>query len=239
VGLLAWVYEKLVSWSDDYPWTDQEICEWVSLYWFSRAGPAASVAIYHESSKVECKATADVFTPMAKVVSTNHVDRHSFCNSNLRLRGFRTFLRNCSALPATGTGRLAVILLLGSSQKPLRRPETNVCADWEGICQSKWGLVPNLKRTKAGKGAPKFLLSCFMRVGLGVRIHSDDFGINMWKPPSWNVEIMSKYQCERQSESGPGIYIPKSDGEMALIARADARYSYFTISSKGRRRHQP
>lgn len=24
VGLLAWVYEKLVSWTDDYPWTDDE-----------------------------------------------------------------------------------------------------------------------------------------------------------------------------------------------------------------------
>ena len=24
VGLLAWVYEKLVSWSDSYPWTDDE-----------------------------------------------------------------------------------------------------------------------------------------------------------------------------------------------------------------------
>jgi hypothetical protein len=24
VGLLAWVYEKLVSWTDSYPWTDDE-----------------------------------------------------------------------------------------------------------------------------------------------------------------------------------------------------------------------
>ena len=24
VGLLAWVYEKLVGWSDGYPWTDDE-----------------------------------------------------------------------------------------------------------------------------------------------------------------------------------------------------------------------
>lgn len=24
VGLLAWIYEKLVSWTDDYPWTDDE-----------------------------------------------------------------------------------------------------------------------------------------------------------------------------------------------------------------------
>ena len=24
VGLLAWIYEKLVVWTDDYPWTDDE-----------------------------------------------------------------------------------------------------------------------------------------------------------------------------------------------------------------------
>ncbi len=24
VGLLAWIYEKLVSWTDEYPWTDDE-----------------------------------------------------------------------------------------------------------------------------------------------------------------------------------------------------------------------
>jgi len=23
-GLLAWIYEKLVSWTDNYPWTDDE-----------------------------------------------------------------------------------------------------------------------------------------------------------------------------------------------------------------------
>ncbi|KAK7689868.1 hypothetical protein QCA50_006507 [Cerrena zonata] len=48
VGLLAWVYEKLVNWSDNYPWTDDEVLTWVSIYWFSRAGPAASVRIYYE-----------------------------------------------------------------------------------------------------------------------------------------------------------------------------------------------
>ncbi|KAI9436107.1 alpha/beta-hydrolase [Lactarius psammicola] len=50
VGLLAWIYEKLVAWSDAYPWTDDEVLTWVSIYWFSRAGPAASVRIYYELS---------------------------------------------------------------------------------------------------------------------------------------------------------------------------------------------
>lgn len=48
VGLLAWIYEKLVRWSDDYKWDDDEVLTWISLYYFSRAGPAASVRIYYE-----------------------------------------------------------------------------------------------------------------------------------------------------------------------------------------------
>ncbi|KAK7689789.1 hypothetical protein QCA50_006428 [Cerrena zonata] len=48
VGLLAWIYEKLISWTDNYPWTDDEVLNWISLYWFSRPGPAASLRIYYE-----------------------------------------------------------------------------------------------------------------------------------------------------------------------------------------------
>jgi len=48
VGMLAWIYEKLVQWSDSYPWTDEEVLTWISIFWFSRAGPAASVRIYFE-----------------------------------------------------------------------------------------------------------------------------------------------------------------------------------------------
>lgn len=70
VGLLAWIYEKLVTWSDSYPWEDDEgqsiacivlfntliiraepntVLTWISLYLFSAAGPAASVRIYYET----------------------------------------------------------------------------------------------------------------------------------------------------------------------------------------------
>jgi hypothetical protein len=31
VALLAWIYEKLQSWSDSYAWTDDEILTWVSI----------------------------------------------------------------------------------------------------------------------------------------------------------------------------------------------------------------
>ncbi|KAI0060465.1 alpha/beta-hydrolase [Artomyces pyxidatus] len=50
-GLLAWVYEKLLVWSDDYPWQDDEVLTWLSIYWFSRAGPAASLRIYYELAR--------------------------------------------------------------------------------------------------------------------------------------------------------------------------------------------
>ncbi|KAF8968935.1 Alpha/Beta hydrolase protein, partial [Flammula alnicola] len=50
VGLLAWIYEKLVI--------DDEVLTWISIYCFSRAGPAASVRIYYEVDK----ATPGLFT---------------------------------------------------------------------------------------------------------------------------------------------------------------------------------
>ncbi|ESK84241.1 epoxide hydrolase [Moniliophthora roreri MCA 2997] len=48
VGLLAWIYEKLVACTDAYPWDDDEVLTWISIYWFSRSAPAASVRIYYE-----------------------------------------------------------------------------------------------------------------------------------------------------------------------------------------------
>ena len=53
VALLAWIYEKLHDWTDSYPWTSDEILTWISIYWFSTAGPGASVRIYYERSHPE------------------------------------------------------------------------------------------------------------------------------------------------------------------------------------------
>lgn len=50
IALLAWIYEKLHDWTDEYPWTDDEILTWVSIYYFSTAGPAASARIYYEAT---------------------------------------------------------------------------------------------------------------------------------------------------------------------------------------------
>ncbi|THV49241.1 hypothetical protein BGAL_0205g00190 [Botrytis galanthina] len=49
VALLGWIYEKLHDWSDEYPWTDDEILTWVSIYYFSTAGPGAPQRIYYET----------------------------------------------------------------------------------------------------------------------------------------------------------------------------------------------
>ncbi|KAF7557687.1 hypothetical protein G7046_g5978 [Stylonectria norvegica] len=66
VGLLAWLYEKMHDWSDGYPWTDDEILTWVSIYYFSRAGPDASINVYYAiehakpSSFIEAQEYVDV-----------------------------------------------------------------------------------------------------------------------------------------------------------------------------------
>ena len=49
VALLAWIWDKLDDWTDDYPWTEDEVCLWLSIYIFSRAGPDASSFIYYEA----------------------------------------------------------------------------------------------------------------------------------------------------------------------------------------------
>jgi hypothetical protein len=53
VGLLAWIYEKLRDWTDKYPWTNEEILTWVSIYVYSQAGPDASLRVYYEMVHAE------------------------------------------------------------------------------------------------------------------------------------------------------------------------------------------
>lgn len=59
VALLAWIYEKLHDWTDSYPWTDDEILTWISIYWFSQAGAAASLRIYFEATHTSAEATRE------------------------------------------------------------------------------------------------------------------------------------------------------------------------------------
>lgn len=43
------MWDKLVDWSDNYPFTEDDVCLWVSIYVFSRAGPDASTFFYYEA----------------------------------------------------------------------------------------------------------------------------------------------------------------------------------------------
>jgi len=49
----------LHDWTDEYPWTDEEILTWISIYWFSTAGPTASVRIYCEATYSHGKIVKD------------------------------------------------------------------------------------------------------------------------------------------------------------------------------------
>ncbi|KAF1344485.1 epoxide hydrolase N terminus-domain-containing protein [Delphinella strobiligena] len=49
-ALLTWINEKLHDWTGVYPWTDDEILTWVSIYWSSTAGPAANLRIHYEAT---------------------------------------------------------------------------------------------------------------------------------------------------------------------------------------------
>ncbi|KAJ7039866.1 Alpha/Beta hydrolase protein [Mycena alexandri] len=62
-GLLAWIYEKLVNWSDSYQWEDDEVLTWLSIYWFSRGGPTASLRIYFEAGNHSLGAAFSVPEP--------------------------------------------------------------------------------------------------------------------------------------------------------------------------------
>ncbi|MCJ1290298.1 hypothetical protein MMC34_001834 [Xylographa carneopallida] len=49
VGLLAWIYEKLHDWTDNYEWTPEEILTWVSIYIGSR--PQGSLRLNESTMK--------------------------------------------------------------------------------------------------------------------------------------------------------------------------------------------
>ncbi|CEL56068.1 hypothetical protein RSOLAG1IB_07521 [Rhizoctonia solani AG-1 IB] len=47
VGLLAWIGEKLYAWSDNYPWTPEELITWTMLYWVK--GPSGGLRYYKDN----------------------------------------------------------------------------------------------------------------------------------------------------------------------------------------------
>ena len=68
-ALLAWIYEKLHNWTDSYPWSEDEILTWISIYCFSRAGPAASARIYYEvqHDRSDTRARINTYDPNVRL----------------------------------------------------------------------------------------------------------------------------------------------------------------------------
>ncbi|OJI97565.1 hypothetical protein ASPVEDRAFT_59247 [Aspergillus versicolor CBS 583.65] len=50
VGMLAWFVGKLTAWTDNYPWTPDEIIHWVMIHY--QGSPSAAMQIYEEASAV-------------------------------------------------------------------------------------------------------------------------------------------------------------------------------------------
>lgn len=68
VGLLAWIYEKLHDWTDNYPWTEYEVCKWISIYWFSSPGPLASLLVYYDSKHTKDETRQQIISMYLKDV---------------------------------------------------------------------------------------------------------------------------------------------------------------------------
>ena len=51
VGMLAWMTDKLFTWSDSYPWSPEELITWTLLHYFP--GPIRAFQIYRENSATE------------------------------------------------------------------------------------------------------------------------------------------------------------------------------------------
>ena len=125
VGLLPWLYEKLHDWADNYPWTDDEILTWVSIYYFSTVGPAAPSYIY---------CTNEHSSPGAFAAARTYVDMPL---------GIARFAKNLIRLPKLWNQSLGPIVLEGEYAKG------GHFAAWE--CPED--IVRDL-RTMFGKGGP-------------------------------------------------------------------------------------
>ena len=51
VGMLAWMADKLFTWSDSYPWCLDELITWTLLHYFP--GPMGGFRMYRENSATE------------------------------------------------------------------------------------------------------------------------------------------------------------------------------------------
>ena len=106
VGLLAWIYEKLHDWTDGpYPWTEDEVLTWVSIYAFSTAGPAASVRIYYESTHPSSPAE----NPYHRIRTQQHI-------GTVKL-GLSYFPTELSVVPKTWGRTMGPVVFEGTHDK--------------------------------------------------------------------------------------------------------------------------
>ena len=57
VGILAWMVDKLFTWSDSYPWCPDELITWTLLHYFP--GPMGGFQMYRENSATEMVSGAE------------------------------------------------------------------------------------------------------------------------------------------------------------------------------------
>ncbi|KAH7030763.1 microsomal epoxide hydrolase [Microdochium trichocladiopsis] len=146
VALLAWVYEKLHDWTDAYPWTHDEICTWISIYWFSTAGPQASVRRYYEfrqNSAPKAGAERRTFShkELAKPLKDNRVKI-----------GLSHFPRDLCVLPSSWTRTQGDVVYekrhpSGGHFPAWERPEA-IVADLRAMFRKGGGATKGFRNTK-------------------------------------------------------------------------------------------
>lgn len=145
--LLAWIYEKLHDWTDSYPWTDDEICTWISLYQFSTAGPAASVRIYYEVTHVPTPALERVTGLQGRAASAGYIP-------HVKL-GVGRFPKELRVTPKVYAKTLGPLVWIGEHESgghfaAWERPEA-VVGDLRGMF-SKGGPCYGIVKGKDGYG---------------------------------------------------------------------------------------
>ncbi|KAK5102150.1 hypothetical protein LTR70_007460 [Exophiala xenobiotica] len=69
MGLMTWILEKLHDWTDSYPWTEEEVLQWVCIYYFSKPGPNATQHIYYESTHTPHEKPGTNYSPVPLGIS--------------------------------------------------------------------------------------------------------------------------------------------------------------------------
>jgi len=143
VALLAWIYEKLHDWTDSYPWTLDEICTWISIYWFSTAGPQASVRLYYEYSMNHAPGASADRKAFGQALSMPLKD------NRVKL-GLSHFPKDISVLPSSWTRTLGDVVFENSHSSgghfaAWEKPE-EIVADLRAMFRKGGGAAKRFKK---------------------------------------------------------------------------------------------